>query len=73
MFFQFYQMQERIVNFITRHSSIEKESFEELMLSKNMMAKDLGTVLVGKEAVDVGLISEVGGLEKAIKKLEEMM
>ncbi len=72
-FFQFYQMQERIVNFITRHSSIEKESFEELMLSKNMMAKDLGTVLVGKEAVDVGLISEVGGLEKAIKKLEEMM
>lgn len=72
-FFQFYQMQERIVNFITRHSSIEKESFEELMLSKNMMAKDLGTVLVGREAVDVGLISEVGGLEKAIKKLEEMM
>lgn len=72
-FFQFYQMQERIVNFITRHSSIEKEFFEELMLSKNMMAKDLGTVLVGREAVDVGLISEVGGLEKAIKKLEEMM
>lgn len=72
-FFQFYQMQERIVNFISRHSSIEKEFFEELMLSKNMMAKDLGTVLVGREAVDVGLISEVGGLEKAIKKLEEMM
>lgn len=72
-YFQFYQMQERIVNFIVHHCKVEKKTFEELMLSKNMMAKDLGTVLVGKEAVDVGLIDEVGGLENAIKKLDEMM
>ena len=72
-YFQFYQMQERIVNFIVNHCKVEKTVFEGLMLSKNMMAKDLGTVLVGQEAVDVGLIDEVGGLEKAIKKLEEMM
>lgn len=72
-YFQFYQMQERIVNFIVKHCGVKKDVFEELMLSKNMMAKDLGTVLVGQEAVDVGLIDEVGGLEKAIKKLEEMM
>ncbi|MDD6193734.1 MAG: ATP-dependent Clp protease proteolytic subunit [Lachnospiraceae bacterium] len=72
-YFQFYQMQERIVNFIVKHCKVEKTVFEELMLSKNMMAKDLGTVLVGQEAVDVGLIDEVGGLENAIKKLEDMM
>ena len=72
-YFQFYQMQERIVNFIVKHCTVKKDVFEEMMLSKNMMAKDLGTVLVGREAVDVGLIDEVGGLENAIKKLEEMM
>lgn len=72
-YFQFYQMQERIVNFIVKHCTVKKDVFEEMMLSKNMMAKDLGTVLVGQEAVDVGLIDEVGGLENAIKKLEEMM
>lgn len=72
-YFQFYQMQERIVNFIVGHSKVDKTVFEDMMLSKNMMAKDLGTVLVGQEAVDVGLIDEVGGLENAIKKLEDMM
>lgn len=72
-YFQFYQMQERIVNFIVKHCTVKKDVFEGMMLSKNMMAKDLGTVLVGQEAVDVGLIDEVGGLENAIKKLEEMM
>ena len=72
-YFQFYKMQARIVNFIVKHCAVKKDVFEEMMLSKNMMAKALGTVLVGQEAVDVGLIDEVGGLENAIKKLEEMM
>ena len=44
-----------------------------LMHNTKMLARDLGTVLVGQEAVDVGLIDEVGGIREALKKLYEMI
>lgn len=71
-YYQFYQMQERIVSFICSHCHVKKETFEEMMMAKDTMAKDLGTILVGKEAVDVGLINEVGGLDKAMEKLKKI-
>lgn len=43
------------------------------MHNTKMLARDLGTVLVGQEAVDVGLIDEVGGIREALKKLYEMI
>ena len=58
-YYQFNQMQERIIGFICRHAAIKKTRLEELMLAKDTMAKDLGTILVGEEAVNEGLISHV--------------
>lgn len=52
--------QERIVQFVAEHSKIEKERIEKLMLDTSQLVKDVGTILCGKEAVDEGLIDEVG-------------
>ncbi len=72
-YYQFYQMQERIVDFICHHSSVKRCDFEKMMMAKENMAKDLGTVLVGKEAVEHKLINKVGGLKDAIKFLENQI
>lgn len=72
-FQQFQQIQDRILNFIAVHSETEKDKLEELMMNTSMLSKDLGTVLVGKEAVENGLVQEVGGIRQALVKLQEMM
>lgn len=66
---QFQSTQDRIIGFITRNSKCSEKRLEELMMETSMMAKDLGTVLVGEEAVKEGLINEVGGIAKAYEKL----
>ena len=43
------------------------------MMAKDMMAKDLGTILVGSQAVEIGLINRVGGLKDAICQLKSMI
>lgn len=70
---QFQQIQDRILSFIASHSMAETEKLEELMMNTSMLSKDLGTVLVGKDAVDHGLVQEVGGISRAIEKLEELV
>lgn len=72
-FQQFQQIQDRILDFIAVHSETEKDKLEELMMNTSMLSKDLGTVLVGKEAVEHGLVHEVGGIRQALAKLQEMM
>lgn len=72
-FQQFQQIQDRILDFIAVHSDTEKDKLEELMMNTSMLSKDLGTVLVGKEAVENGLVQEVGGIRQALSKLQEMM
>lgn len=67
------KMQERVVNFITSHSSITDEKFKELMFSKGNLTRDIGTNVVGPDAVEYGMINEVGGIGKAIKKLNELI
>ena len=66
---QFQLIQDRIVNFISHHSNMSHTRVEELMMNTGMLSKDLGTILVGKEAVEEGLISEVGGICEALEKL----
>ncbi len=66
-------IEERIVGFITSHSKASNEEVVEMMLNKGILTKDLGTILVGKEAVDRGLINEVGGLDKALAHLKEII
>lgn len=72
-FYQFNQMQERIVSFICKQSNVKKEKLEDLMMAKDTMARDLGTILVGQDAVAVGIINEVGGLGKAMDKLQDLI
>lgn len=66
-------IEERIVGFIANHSKITKERVTEMMLTKGILTKDLGTILVGKEAVEQGLINEVGGISDALNKLKLMI
>jgi ATP-dependent protease ClpP protease subunit len=72
-FLQFQQIQDRILDFIASHSDVGKEKLEKWMMNTSMLAKDLGTVLVGQEAVENGLIQELGGISQALKKLESMI
>lgn len=66
---QFQLIQDRIVNFISNHSNMQQKRVEELMMNTGMLSKDLGTILIGQEAVEEGLISEVGGIQEALSKL----
>lgn len=63
------KMQDRVVNFITAHSHISAHEFKRLMMTTGELARDVGTVVVGKGAVDCGLIDEVGGLDAAMSYL----
>ncbi|WP_315613235.1 ClpP family protease [Alkalihalobacillus sp. MEB130] len=67
------KMQERVINFVTKNSSISEEKFKELMLSKGNLTRDIGTNVVGTDAVEYGLINEVGGIGQALKKLNELI
>ncbi|QAA33198.1 ClpP family protease [Clostridium manihotivorum] len=69
----FNKMQERINEFIIRTSKINKETLRTLMLQTDELLNDMGTILVGKEAVDYGLIDEVGGIKEALDKLNSMI
>lgn len=69
----FNKMQERVVNFVTRHCGISKDRFNALMLRTGELANDVGTVLIGEEAVENGLIKQVGGLKDAVKKLKDLI
>ena len=66
------EMQERIVDFICRHSRVEKALLLDLMMKPEEMATDVGTIVDGNEAVRIGLIDEIGGLSHALAALEEM-
>lgn len=67
------KMQDRVVRFVTEHSGVSEEKFRELMFRTGELARDIGTVLIGKDAVEVGLINEVGALGKAVKKLNDLI
>lgn len=67
------KMQERVVRFITQHSNISTEKLEELMFSKGNLTRDIGSNVVGPDAVKYGLINEVGAIGKGFQKLNEMI
>ncbi|MBT2654385.1 ClpP family protease [Bacillus sp. ISL-18] len=67
------KMQERVVKFVTGHSKIKEETFKDLMFAKGNLTRDIGTNVIGIDAVKYGLIDEVGGLGPAMKKLNEMI
>lgn len=69
----FDKIQDRIINFVVSHSDISYEDFKNLMLDTNQLAKDVGSILVGKEAVEKGIIDEVGGIKEALNKINKMI
>lgn len=64
------KMQDRVIRFVTSHSHISQEKFRELMFTTGELARDIGTVLVGRDAVKYRLIDELGGVGDALKWLE---
>ena len=69
----FKQIQNRIIGFVCSHCNINREQLEKLMMETGVLTKDVGTILVGEEAVGHGIIDEVGGIDKALEKLHDMM
>ena len=69
----FKKMQERINDFIVRTSNIKEDTLDKFMLQTNDLLNDVGTMLIGKQAVDCGLIDAVGGISEAINKLRELI
>lgn len=67
------KMQDRVVRFVTSHSKISEKKFRELMFRTGELARDIGTIVVGTDAVKFGLINEIGGLAKAVSKLYELV
>ena len=64
------KMQDRIIKFIIDHSSISENDFRRLMNSTDKLANDIGSILNGKEAVEYGLIDQIGGIKEALAYLK---
>jgi len=67
------RMQDRVVQFVTENSNISQQEFKKLMFKVGELSQDIGTVLVGKEAVHNGLINEEGTISQALKKLRQLI
>ena len=69
----FRQMQNRITGFVSLHSNISEDRLNELMTETEQLTKDVGSILVGKQAVNEGLINAVGGISLATEKLYKLI
>ena len=69
----FHDMQERILAFIASHSKADRDTLYQLMMRPDEIANDVGSILDGEEAVRLGLIDEVGGLDAALACLKDMI
>ena len=72
-FYYFERIQERILQFVTANSHVKREDFTKLMLQTGELAADVGSVIYGEEAVELGLIDRIGGLSDALDSLYEMI
>jgi ATP-dependent protease ClpP protease subunit len=65
------KMQERVIRFITSHSQISEEKIKELMFKTGELTRDIGTTVIGADAVKYGLINAVGGIADGIQELNQ--
>lgn len=72
-FTYFERIQERIVDFVTKNSRVDRDKFTRMMLKTGELSADVGSVIYGQEAVDIGLIDHVGSLGDALDCLHKMM
>ncbi len=71
-FYYFNRMQDRILNFVSDHSKISAERLRELMMKTDEIATDIGSIIDGRQAVEEGIIDEMGGLSDAMCALFDM-
>ena len=72
--FEYFKLiQDRITGFVCKHCKISRTKLEELMMETGFLTKDVGSILVGEEAVNHGIIDEVGGIDQAICRLRKMI
>lgn len=69
----FDRIQERIVHFVCKNANISEASFQKLMLNTDELAADIGSILYGHEAVELGLIDRIGTLSEALDLLHQMI
>lgn len=69
----FEKIQERIIDFVTRNSNVSADKFRALMLETDELAQDIGSVIYGEQAVEVGLVDSLGGLSDALGALHQMI
>src|SRR5690606_4987737 len=67
------KMQDRVIRFISSHSKVTDEKLRELMFRTGDLARDIGTNVVGQDAVKIGLIDRVGGISDALKELYQLI
>lgn len=67
------KMQDRVIRFMVENSKITQEKLRELMFRTGELVRDIGTVLIGREAVSVGMADDVGGISEAVCKLNELI
>lgn len=67
------RMQDRIIEFTSNHSSIREEELRNIMFNTKELTKDVGSVLIGRQAVDVGIIDRVGGINTALNCLYDLI
>ena len=72
-FYYFERIQDRIIQFVTHNSHVDRETFTKMMLQTGELAADVGSVIYGEEAVKIGLIDRIGGLSDALDCLHGMM
>lgn len=72
-FYYFERIQERIVQFVVGNSSVKEKDFMDLIMKTGELAADVGSVVYGEEAVELGLIDQIGGLSDALSCLHEMI
>jgi ATP-dependent protease ClpP protease subunit len=63
------KMQERVIRFVTSHSKVSEEKFKKLMFTTGELTRDIGTNVIGADAVKHGLIDKIGGIGDAIAEL----
>lgn len=69
----FSKMQDRIINFVTENSNVREEVFRKLMMNTQELVMDVGSVVEGSKAVEIGLIDRLGGLSDAMQCLYDMI
>ena len=72
-FYYFERIQERILQFVTANSRVKREAFTKLMLQTGELAADVGSIIYGEEAVELGVNDRIGGLSDALECLYEMI